>query len=90
MPDSSWSNQDGRALVDSGAAGNFMDIALAEQLKIPLQPMNNQLRIKALDGRPLGAGTVTKQTPDIDLQRWTSWHETHRGVASTPVLVAYL
>ncbi|KAL7839877.1 hypothetical protein SRHO_G00265350 [Serrasalmus rhombeus] len=78
------------ALVDSGAAGNFMDIALAEQLKIPLQPMNNQLRIKALDGRPLGAGTVTKQTPDIDLQRWTSWHETHRGVASTPVLVAYL
>ncbi|KAL7841399.1 hypothetical protein SRHO_G00250900 [Serrasalmus rhombeus] len=56
------------ALVDSGAAGNFMDIALAEQLKIPLQPMNNQLRIKALDGRPLGAGTVIKQTPDIDLQ----------------------
>uniref|UniRef100_A0AAR2KLN8 CCHC-type domain-containing protein n=1 Tax=Pygocentrus nattereri TaxID=42514 RepID=A0AAR2KLN8_PYGNA len=56
------------ALVDSGAAGNFMDIALAEQLKIPLQPMNNQLRIKALDGRPLGTGTVTKQTPDIDLQ----------------------
>ncbi|KAL7868550.1 hypothetical protein SRHO_G00099340 [Serrasalmus rhombeus] len=57
------------ALVDSGAAGNFMDIALAEQLKIPLQPMNNQLRIKALDGRPLGTGTVTKRTPDIDLQR---------------------
>ncbi|KAL7868633.1 hypothetical protein SRHO_G00100170 [Serrasalmus rhombeus] len=56
------------ALVDSGAAGNFMDIALAEQLKIPLQPMNNQLRIKALDGRPLGTGTVTKRTPDIDLQ----------------------
>ena len=56
------------ALIDSGAAGNFMDLELANQLQVPLQRMDTQLKVKALDGRPLGQGTISKRTVELKLQ----------------------
>uniref|UniRef100_A0A3B1IBQ3 Gypsy retrotransposon integrase-like protein 1 n=1 Tax=Astyanax mexicanus TaxID=7994 RepID=A0A3B1IBQ3_ASTMX len=56
------------ALVDSGAAGNFMDIGLARKLQIPLNTCHTPLSIKALDGRPLGDGSVTKTTTNLKLK----------------------
>lgn len=48
-----------KALVDSGAAGNFMDFSLARSLQIPSDSLATPLTVTALDGRPLGPGRVT-------------------------------
>ncbi len=47
------------ALLDSGAAGNFMSLEFAELHKIPLIPCISPLSVEAVDGRPLGTGRVT-------------------------------
>lgn len=41
------------ALIDSGAAGNFMDLTLAHKLPIPLQALSNPA---AVLGEPLQGG----------------------------------
>lgn len=51
-----------QALVDSGAAGNFMDQTLATNLKIPLKLLDNPLEVTALDRRPIAPGAVTHLT----------------------------
>lgn len=56
-----------KVLVDSGAAGNFMDLALAERLKNPSDPLPTPLVITAVDGRPLGSVTVTRLTAPLSL-----------------------
>ncbi|XP_030634258.1 receptor-type tyrosine-protein phosphatase gamma [Chanos chanos] len=63
------------ALVDSGAAGNFIDEELARKLKVSLRSINPPLYINSLDGQPLGKGTVTQQTSPLQLQVGALHHE---------------
>ncbi len=55
------------ALIDSGAAGNFIDASFAKTHNIPLVPCVSHLAVAALDGRPLGSGRVQFITEDIQL-----------------------
>jgi len=57
-----------QALLDSGAAGNFIDEGLVRQYKIPLTLCESPLAVAALDGRPLGTGHVQYTTTDLCLQ----------------------
>ena len=54
----SWGHQKHtlQAFIDSGAAGNFMDLSLAQRLNIPILSLDPPLSVTALDGRPLGPG----------------------------------
>ena len=56
-----------RALVDSGAAGNFIDTALVRRLKIPQEALETPLSVSALDGQPIGNGKVTSATTPLRL-----------------------
>ena len=56
-----------RALVDSGAAGNFIDTALVQRLKIPQEALETPLSVSALDGQPIGNGKVTSATTPLRL-----------------------
>ncbi|KAL0150433.1 hypothetical protein M9458_054260 [Cirrhinus mrigala] len=53
------------ALIDSGAAGNFMDLDFAKAHDLTLKPCSSLLSVAALDGRPLGAGRVQYITSDL-------------------------
>ncbi|KAL0183738.1 hypothetical protein M9458_019434, partial [Cirrhinus mrigala] len=55
------------ALIDSGAAGNFMDLDFAKAHDLTLKPCSSLLSVAALDGRPLGAGRVQYITSDLQL-----------------------
>ncbi len=46
------------ALIDSGAARNFIDATFVKTHHIPLVPCVSHLAVAALDGRPLGSGRV--------------------------------
>ncbi len=46
------------ALIDSGAAGNFIDGSFDKSNNIPLVPCDSHLAVAALDGRPLGSGSI--------------------------------
>lgn len=52
-------------LVDSGAAGNFIDSHLAHALKIPLVALGSPLSVSALDCQPLCNGKVTSATSPL-------------------------
>ncbi len=56
------------ALIDSGAAGNFIDATFARTHNIPLVPCVSHLAVAALDGRRLGSGRVQFITEDIQLR----------------------
>lgn len=56
------------AMIDSGAAGNFMDLSFAKAQNITLIPCNSVLSVAALDGCPLGTGQVTFISDDVTLQ----------------------
>uniref|UniRef100_A0A674C300 CCHC-type domain-containing protein n=1 Tax=Salmo trutta TaxID=8032 RepID=A0A674C300_SALTR len=51
-----------KALVDSGAAGSFMDRSVADKLGIPLVKLDKPFPVHALDSRPLGSGQVREET----------------------------
>ncbi len=56
------------ALIDSGAAGNFIDATdFAKSHDLPLIPCKSPLAVAALDWRHLGAGKVLHTTNDICL-----------------------
>ncbi|KAK3559268.1 hypothetical protein QTP86_009932 [Hemibagrus guttatus] len=59
-----------QALIDSGAAGNFMDISLAKSLQIPTNSLPAPLTVTALDGRPLAPGKITHLTSPLDLSTY--------------------
>ena len=61
--------------MDSGAAGNFMDINVARRLQVPQTTVNPPFVISALDGRSLGKGRVTVATAPLRLQSDTHWEE---------------
>ncbi|KAI2646625.1 Transposon Tf2-6 polyprotein [Labeo rohita] len=56
------------AMIDSGAAGNFIDIQFANVHNIPLVACGSRVAVAALDGRPLGRGEVKFITDDITLK----------------------
>ncbi|KAJ7998708.1 hypothetical protein DPEC_G00207680 [Dallia pectoralis] len=55
-------------LVDSGAAGSFVDIGLAEELGVELIPIEPPLQVNALNGEPMGSGYITHRTEGIQLK----------------------
>ncbi len=56
------------ALIDSGAAGNFIDATFAKTHHIPLVPCVSHLAVVALDGRLLGSGRVQFITEEMQLR----------------------
>ncbi|KAL0162424.1 hypothetical protein M9458_041820 [Cirrhinus mrigala] len=55
------------ALIDSGAAGNFIDISFAKSACVPLIACND-VAVTALDGRALGSGKVEAVSKELELQ----------------------
>ncbi len=55
------------ALIDLGAAGNFIDASFAKTHNISLVLCVTHLAVAALDGRPLGSSRVQFITEDIQL-----------------------
>ena len=51
-----------KALVDSGADGNFIDRSFAIRLGIPIVPVDVPFPVHALDSRPLGSGLIREVT----------------------------
>ncbi len=56
-----------QAMIDSGAAGDFLDLSLAKELGIPTQLLPHPQAVTALDGRPLEPGRVTEATQSLRL-----------------------
>uniref|UniRef100_A0AAZ3RXE9 CCHC-type domain-containing protein n=1 Tax=Oncorhynchus tshawytscha TaxID=74940 RepID=A0AAZ3RXE9_ONCTS len=56
-----------KALVNSGAAGNFMDRGLALRQGIPLVSLDLPFPVHSLDSRPLGSGVVREATVPLDM-----------------------
>ncbi len=66
------------ALLDSGAAGNFISAEFAQQHNFKLTPCDSQLAVEALDGRPLGGGRIAHLTEEIHMQIGALHHENIR------------
>ena len=64
-----------KALVDSGAAGNFMDHGLALRLGIPLVSLDQPFPVHSLDSRPLGSGLVREATVPLDMVTQRGGHK---------------
>ncbi|KAL0168456.1 hypothetical protein M9458_036678, partial [Cirrhinus mrigala] len=81
------------ALVDSGAAGNFIDREFARTHSIPLVPCASHLAVAAVDGRPLGSGQIQHTTDDLILCAGALHTETiHLFVLSTsqnPIILGF-
>lgn len=56
------------ALLDSGAAGNFMSEKIARQNKLTLIPYTSYLTVEALNGQPIGGGRITFTTDELTMQ----------------------
>jgi len=56
------------ALIDCGAAGNFVSHDFALQHKLKLTPCNSPLAVEALEGLPLSEGRVLHITEEVKLQ----------------------
>lgn len=69
---------DTTALIDSGAAGNFIDSEFSKTHNIPLVPCESRLAVAALDGRPLGSGWIQFVTKDLSLRTGALHTETIR------------
>ncbi len=55
------------AMIDSGAAGNFLSLNFAQEHDIPLIRCLSPLTVEAVDGRPLGTGKITHLTSRLKL-----------------------
>uniref|UniRef100_A0AAY4DCC8 ribonuclease H n=1 Tax=Denticeps clupeoides TaxID=299321 RepID=A0AAY4DCC8_9TELE len=55
----------GRALVDSGAAMNLIDVDLATRLQLPVSRCDPPRAVMGLDGSPLGSGRILFQTKPL-------------------------
>uniref|UniRef100_A0A3B1JLN1 ribonuclease H n=1 Tax=Astyanax mexicanus TaxID=7994 RepID=A0A3B1JLN1_ASTMX len=53
------------ALLDSGAAGNFIDEDYAQELKLQLFPLKHPLNVQAIDSQPVGHGKITHITEPV-------------------------
>ncbi|KAL0159211.1 hypothetical protein M9458_042936, partial [Cirrhinus mrigala] len=55
------------ALIDSGAAGNFIDKDFVKTNQLPVVSCSSPVAVAALDGRPLGTGRVEHITHELTL-----------------------
>ncbi|KAI2646676.1 Transposon Tf2-9 polyprotein [Labeo rohita] len=81
------------ALIDSGAAGNFIDAEFVNANHLPTLPCSPHVAVAALDGRPLGPGRILHTTADLTLQIQPSHQETTRFFIITspqsPIILGY-
>ncbi|KAI2660046.1 Retrotransposon-derived protein PEG10 [Labeo rohita] len=81
------------ALIDSGAAGNFIDIDFVKINHLPTLSCSPHVSVEALDGRPLGSGRVNLTTNDLTLLVEPSHQETIRFYVITslhsPIILGY-
>uniref|UniRef100_A0A4W5K2I5 ribonuclease H n=1 Tax=Hucho hucho TaxID=62062 RepID=A0A4W5K2I5_9TELE len=56
-----------KALVDSGAAGNFIDRTFALSLGIPIVSLDVHFPVHSLDSRPLGSGLIREATAPLSM-----------------------
>ncbi|MGL5598168.1 MAG: hypothetical protein ACRDDA_08640, partial [Aeromonas sp.] len=57
-----------KALIDSGAAGNFISQSLLERLQVASHRVQSPLVIHNILGKPLGQGLVSRHSPLLTLQ----------------------
>ncbi|KAI2655269.1 Transposon Tf2-6 polyprotein [Labeo rohita] len=69
------------ALIDSGAAGNFIDKDFVRTNRLPTLSCVSPVAVAALDGRPLGSGRIDYTTNDLTLYLEPGHHETIRFFA---------
>uniref|UniRef100_A0A8C6LTI7 Gypsy retrotransposon integrase-like protein 1 n=1 Tax=Nothobranchius furzeri TaxID=105023 RepID=A0A8C6LTI7_NOTFU len=55
------------ALLDSGAADNFMDMDLAKRLRIPMTPLERVVPVTSVDGRPLQPYPIQNRTQPLQM-----------------------
>lgn len=67
------------ALVDSGAAGNFIHQTLVSSLNITTYPFSSPFPVQALDKRPLRSGTITHITAPLTLTFLITRVSVHKG-----------
>ncbi|KAL0202517.1 hypothetical protein M9458_000535 [Cirrhinus mrigala] len=81
------------ALIDSGAAGNFIDTGFVTTNHLPVLSCAPHVTVAALDGRPLGSGKVLHTTDDITLRVEPSHQETIRlfviSSPQSPIILGY-
>ncbi|KAI2652199.1 Transposon Tf2-9 polyprotein [Labeo rohita] len=81
------------ALIDSGAAGNFIDKDFVKINRLPILPCSSPVAVAALDGRPLGTGRVNHITQDLTLRLEPGHQETIRffviSSPQTPLILGY-
>ncbi|KAL0204491.1 hypothetical protein M9458_002509, partial [Cirrhinus mrigala] len=81
------------ALIDSGAAGNFIDRDFVATNHLPILSCAPPVAVAALDGRPLGKGRVEHTTDDLTLCLEPHHQETiHFFIISsphTPLILGY-
>ncbi|KAI2645110.1 Transposon Tf2-9 polyprotein [Labeo rohita] len=81
------------ALIDSGAAGNFIDADFVANHHLPTLSCSPHVAVAALDGRPLGSGRVNHTTDDLTLRIDPSHYERIRFfiIASpqSPIILGY-
>ncbi|KAL0188100.1 hypothetical protein M9458_015199, partial [Cirrhinus mrigala] len=65
-------------IIDSGAAGHFVDIKFVDSHNIPLVACGSQMAVAALNGRPLGEGHIKFTTDDLVLRTGALHTETIR------------
>ena len=76
-----------KALVNSGAAGSFIDRGFALKLGIPLVQMEQPFPVHALDSRPLGSGLIREATIPLDMM--TQGFMRSRLVSSSLILLRF-
>uniref|UniRef100_A0A3B3R1X0 ribonuclease H n=1 Tax=Paramormyrops kingsleyae TaxID=1676925 RepID=A0A3B3R1X0_9TELE len=57
-----------RALIDSGAAGNFIDAGLANRLGVKLQELASPISVHGITGERMREGTIHHRTRPFELQ----------------------
>ncbi|KAI2663045.1 Transposon Tf2-6 polyprotein [Labeo rohita] len=81
------------ALIDSGAAGNFIDKDFVEANRLPIVSCAFPVAVAALDGRPLGTGRVDHTTKDLTLRLEPNHQESIRFFIITspqsPLILGY-
>ncbi|KAL0192334.1 hypothetical protein M9458_010630, partial [Cirrhinus mrigala] len=81
------------ALIDSGAAGNFIDADFVTANHLPILSCTPHMTVAALDGRPLGSGRIHHTTNDLTLRIEPSHLETIRFFIITspqsPIILGY-
>ncbi|KAL0152021.1 hypothetical protein M9458_052666 [Cirrhinus mrigala] len=81
------------ALVDSGAAGNFIDRDFVATNHLPILSCASPVAVAALDGRPLGSGRIDHTTNDLTLRIEPCHQETIRffiiSSPQSPLILGY-